>query len=343
MSIGTSLLIVLAGLQVETSTPDSLCPTLKAVQEAVDARVGEVRGGDYLASYRMVRSSGEGGDAIELELRGEGSELLVKRTLPLGELACSDADVAIAHVLERYFQQLTTVAPAKTIPPTESNAGANNADPVAPTSVSVKPAEQPAPVEEAQAKPASRPASEADGASHNASSRWGLTVAAGATLEPAPYFGLNVDFAVTSSWELALGAVIPLSSDKEQLDDTLRIDTYNPAAVLGLRFRHSFSGWSLAGGPIVTASLQWARLAESEDVERETASAQVRVIWGLGAEGLARLALSKRTQLELALRLAPLFPPSRSFTIDESDGSETELPLDPTWFGSFACGARTEF
>jgi hypothetical protein len=341
MSVGTSLLIVLAGLQVETSTPDSLCPTLKAVREAVEARVGEVRGGDYLASYRMVRSSGEGGDAIELELRGENNELLIARTLPLGELACSDADVAIALVLERYFQQLTAVAPAAPLPATDPDAENKATAAVAPGPASERAEEPPAPIAEQQTE-SIPPKDESDGLALDPP-HWALTVTAGATLEPNPFLGLNLDYSLAPNWELALGALIPLAPDTEKLSDTFSIDTYNPVAVLGLRFRRSFSPWSLAGGPIVTSWLQWARPSESADVEMDTASAQVRLLWGLGAEGLVRWAISSRTQLELGLRVAPLLPPSRNFTIDESDGSKTKLPLEPSWFGSLAAGARFEF
>lgn len=342
MGLGTSLLIALAALRVETSTPDALCPTEQAVRQAVEARVGEVRGGDYLVTYRVVRGSAEGSNVIELELRGEDGELLVTRALPLSELACADADVAIALVLERYFEQLTMV-------PSESLEQSGSARREA-SGVSTKVAETAGKKEPSdrtkEDKGAPLPTRKADeGAdSSKPALRWGLLLEAGVNFEPRPYLGLDLSYALTPLLDLSLGAIVPLASTEQEVDGLPDLTIYTPTAVAALEFRHGSSLWTWSGGPMVICSVQWVRFGDGDEMVPGTSSTQMRAIGGLGGQGSVELALSRRIVLQLGVRLAPQFPPLRNFTIRESDGSETVLDVQSSaFFASVAWGMKAIF
>lgn len=114
--MGISLVLLLAastsGLTVDTDSPDALCPPLDEAREVIASRVGRIQGGDYRARYRVVFDAQKGRNTLELELR-DGSDLVLEREIPLEAADCSDAALAMALVLERFFASAFELTPQR--------------------------------------------------------------------------------------------------------------------------------------------------------------------------------------------------------------------------------------
>src|SRR6266700_5807862 len=119
------LLAVMAaagGLEVDTSTPDALCPDLGQVREAAQARLGDIEAeGAWRASYALIHRPDrrEDGDVVRLELRDPGGRLRLQRDLPRAGESCAALAQALVVVLDSYFRHPTEepLAAPKPAPP----------------------------------------------------------------------------------------------------------------------------------------------------------------------------------------------------------------------------------
>jgi len=110
------LLLALAGgaqaaeFQLDTDTPDALCPELSMTREAVRQRLGQLEteaGSHWRGSYSTVHDpSGRRGAYVRLVIRAaEGKEQLT-RELPLKGESCDTLAQAIALVVDGFFREL---------------------------------------------------------------------------------------------------------------------------------------------------------------------------------------------------------------------------------------------
>jgi hypothetical protein len=91
-----------AGLSVESSSPDALCPPPEETRRAVAARLGGVElDGTWRASYGLVHRTE--GDFVSLQLFDPGGVLRLERQLPVTTGSCAALSGVIALVLERFF------------------------------------------------------------------------------------------------------------------------------------------------------------------------------------------------------------------------------------------------
>ena len=110
------LLLALGGVQttefeLDTDTPDSLCPELTMTRDAVRQRLGQLEtegGGRWHGSYSTVHDpTGRRGDYVRLVIRdAEGKEHL-NRELPIKGESCDTLAQAIALVIDGFFRELT--------------------------------------------------------------------------------------------------------------------------------------------------------------------------------------------------------------------------------------------
>ncbi len=91
------------GLTIESTSPDAYCPPVSEVRNAVTARVGAVTGEEFQARYGLVRDATTGRTIVSLSLRDSNDREVLHREIPVTDAGCSDAALAIAVVLERYF------------------------------------------------------------------------------------------------------------------------------------------------------------------------------------------------------------------------------------------------
>jgi hypothetical protein len=101
------VLAVAGSLQVDTSTPDALCPDLGQVREAARARLGDIEAeGAWRASYALIhRPDGQQtGDIVRLQLHDPGGHLRLERDLPRAGESCAALARALVVVLDSYFR-----------------------------------------------------------------------------------------------------------------------------------------------------------------------------------------------------------------------------------------------
>ena len=101
------VLAVAGSLQVDTSTPDALCPDLGQVREAARARLGDIEAeGAWHASYALIhRPDGrETGDVVRLRLHDPSGHLRLQRDLPRAGESCAALARALVVVLDSYFR-----------------------------------------------------------------------------------------------------------------------------------------------------------------------------------------------------------------------------------------------
>jgi len=106
----------LTGLEIISDTPGALCPPLELTQQAVDARLGEVKGGPYQARYSLIHDAERGTASVRLVLTEAEGQMLLERYLPVPAGGCTDLAAAIAVILERYFQ---AISGTQALPPTD--------------------------------------------------------------------------------------------------------------------------------------------------------------------------------------------------------------------------------
>ncbi len=91
------------GLTIESTSPEAYCPPVSEVKAAVAARVGDVTGEAFEARYGLVRDTQAGRTFVSLVLVDSNEREVLRREIPVSDEGCSDAALAIAVILERYF------------------------------------------------------------------------------------------------------------------------------------------------------------------------------------------------------------------------------------------------
>lgn len=122
-SLVSVLALASAGLNVESLSPDSLCPPQEETQRAVAARLGRVElEGTWRATYVLVHRTR--GDFVTLKLFDPSDTLKLERQLPVQSGSCAALSEIIALVLERFFlrpdelaEPAAPVAPSPAAPP----------------------------------------------------------------------------------------------------------------------------------------------------------------------------------------------------------------------------------
>lgn len=99
-----------SGLQIETGSPDALCPELESTRAAVRRRLGELvvpGDGVFVAHYTIGHAlAGSPRDFVRLELKAADGAVVLERELPLEGESCGTMSEVIALVLDRYFRAL---------------------------------------------------------------------------------------------------------------------------------------------------------------------------------------------------------------------------------------------
>lgn len=311
--------VLLTSLRVTTSTPDALCPTPRATEEAIAARLGEVRQEGLVATYRVVQGA-EVGDLLVLDLLDASGNLLLHRELPLDQLSCVDAATALALQLETYFSTLAA---------TDQTAQ--------PSSPAEAPPEAPGPPADPRAPEALQKPPEADEsgqAVQNADpgeGRWGLSLSIGVSALESPLVGANIAFRPVPSVELGVFGDVALARTSffESGPDGQESKGSTYAAWSGLSARYRLHGarWSLGAGPSAVVLLQTARLLGTSDV---------RTVWGLGGELLGRYQLTRGISLDTGFRAGPLLSDlTKTWSVIVSGAEREVLPLPDFFLGAW--------
>lgn len=110
-------------LELETGSPDALCPDLTMTREAVSRRLGTLvtpAGAGWKARYTIGHApEGTPRDFVRLELFGPDGALQLARDLPL-EASCATMADVIALVLDRHFRGLPVHAEPRPSEPREA-------------------------------------------------------------------------------------------------------------------------------------------------------------------------------------------------------------------------------
>ncbi|HSC87390.1 MAG TPA: hypothetical protein VLC09_08985 [Polyangiaceae bacterium] len=324
---------LLGVLRLATETPDALCPTLADVRSAVQARVGEVAGGEYEARFRLVRGARGEGDALHLELHDESGAAVLVRELPVDRGACEESAQAVALILERYFEQLGAVESTSSSEPAQSSGPVEGA-PVEGAPVEGRAAAEgnaasglaasndaPPPGAAAAAPVAPTPAAEA---TSEQPSPWALRAAGGGGWlggEGTGFVGLGGEVWLGSSWSLAVDG---------QWTSLERTDT-SSAPVASAKSLWLFATaqvwaragrWSLGIGPSLAGQVETAHATGVQEGERSAA----RFVWGAGGLASLRFALSAHWSVETSARLVALAAgATKQFVFDAPDGTMTEV------------------
>jgi hypothetical protein len=214
MGLGWVLLAIGVGVQpsefqIDTDTPDALCPEVSMTREAVRRRLGklEVEGsGRWRGTYSTVHDpSGRRGDYVRLVIIDAAGKEQLSRELPMQGESCATLAQAIALVVDGFFREL-----GQTTPHEITN--------LAPAASSSKDGQGPAPAASAVESPAPVPAiSEATrGAQDHNRAKAGLIIGGGyesVPSSPASSWGLFVTG--TSGWRIQLQTGFPTARWRE--------------------------------------------------------------------------------------------------------------------------------
>jgi hypothetical protein len=337
--MAAGLWVFLTGLRVVAGTPDALCPTPAEAEAVIQARVGEVVGGSYTATYTIVRDPDRERELVRLVLTEDGGGVVLDRAIPLGAGGCSEAAQAMALILERHFQSLET--------PSEPAPGA--APPVEPTTTSApsiteateprrevaKPKSEPNSARSLHAPPApTRPTPEPE--------RKVGTLRAGIGVREAPMAigQLGVELRSDATLALSLDAVFSLDAERAtELDHELSSQQFGlelGASWLVPVGRH----FELGIGPLVGVRLEIARLEENEEI---ATGSQNRYLPHVGLQALARYELGRIFHLDLTARGARVLTgQTTGFEIVRPDGESVEVLAPRQWLaeGVLSLGVR---
>jgi hypothetical protein len=221
LAVGLRIGTISSQFELDTDTPDALCPELGMAREAVAKRLGELEvegNGTWRGRYRIVHDpSGRRGDYVALSIFDpQGAEQL-NRELPIQGESCATLVQAMALIIDGYFRDLgqslpeTATANSEHTVPHETVIHAEKS-PDNETLVAAPQSRKPRdvkPIVTATPKPQSEP--------QNAS----LALIFGAGMESVPRsaaatFGLLA--AVTTHWQLALRVGLPFVSRAQTVE-----------------------------------------------------------------------------------------------------------------------------
>lgn len=322
---GVGLLV--GALRVMTSTPDALCPPLKAAEEALAARVGEVAGKELVLHFRVARGS-DGVEVLIVDLTASAVlEPLLHRELPLSELSCADAATVIALQVENYF---ATIGPAEEVEQTPASPVKERAPEHAPVQITearppvgaAVPPALPTRSDERNVSPAlPEPAFRIEG-------RLGIIWSA------VPTLGVGFRQDVGRGWNLSLQGSLSLREQtftSEEVSGRAYVGWVSASA--GYRWSRGKWRWSL--GPTVTFMLQSARatgpgLSGASLAEKGSA---FRVVPGFGAEAQGEFWSGRSLGLLLGFEAGPLVGGwAPSFRVQRTSEAESIEVLRPPGF-----------
>ncbi len=338
MSVG--LLVFLTGLRVVAGTPDALCPTPADAEAAIQARVGEVVGGSYTATYTIVRDPDRERELVRLVLTDDAGAVVLDRAIPLGAGGCSEAAQAMALILERHFQSLEApsepepgeppaVEPATTSTPSTTEATR------AKTEVA-KPKNEPD-----LARPRSAPPVQASPTPEPERKVGTLRAGVGVREAPVAIGQLGVELRTDATLALSLDAVFSLEEERAtELDHELSSQQFGlelGASWLVSMGRH----FELGIGPLVGVRLEIARLEENEKI---ATGSQDRYLPHVGLHALARYELGPVFHLDFTARGARVLTgQTTGFEIEKPDGESVEVLAPRQWLGEAVLSLGVRF
>lgn len=327
--LGTALM--LAGLRVVTSTPDALCPPLKAAEEAIASRLGEIRDADLVAHYRVVRG-GTAGDHLVLELTDSAGTQLLHRELPLEHLSCADAPTALALQLESYLADVS-LSPQPNDRPTPSGEAKAPHEPPSPPTAETVATSTPSPTK-SRVEHAQLPPSDSQASRPIRGGAWGLGVSVGLNALQSPVVGLDVPIRLPANFELLLWSTASLTKTAKT-ERLARTQSYNAWLGLTPRYRWVSRRWSAGLGPTLAALLQSAEITGpgTEGTPVAAGESGLRAVFGFGAEVSGRYQLGRRLSLDWGARGGPLLDSAtKRFVLSSATGAPVEVLAPPNYF-----------
>lgn len=309
-------------MNVDSLSPDALCPPLEETRRAVAARLGNVElEGPWRATYVLVHRTR--GDFVSLSLLDPQGVVRLERELPVQTGSCSTLSGVIALVLERFF-----------LKPEQLAAQEHDAPPRAELSRQPEPAPQPAPAQVALVLPASsapRDTAPSPVTVEPQTFRAGLGLwATTSWLAPT----LRLDRVLSGRYRVALSAGFDLSDHEVVQDEGSMAVRRAPFALSLQRDFPVASFWRVSAGLDVLGVLEAARttgLARSGD--------GLRLVPGLGARLGARFFPEMAAQPFAALTAAWLFGDAApAFRVAEQD-----VLAPPSWVFGLVFGIDTSF
>jgi hypothetical protein len=312
-----------AGLNVDSLSPDALCPPLEETRRAVAARLGNVElEGTWRATYVVVHRTR--GDFVSLVLLDPQGVMRLERELPVQAGSCSTLSSAIALVLERFF-----------LKPEQPAAQEHDASPPPPPLRQTEPAPEAAPptqVEPVEPAPsverdsAPAPATDEPRAFRAGLGLWATT----SWLAPTLY----LDRVVSGRYRVALSAGFDLSDHEVVQDEGSTAARRAPFALSVQRDFPIASLGTLSAGLDVLGVLEVARttgLAQSGNGARLVPGLGAR----LGAWFLPEMSAQPFAALTAAWLLGDAAP---AFRVAEQD-----VLSPPSWVFGVVFGIDTPF
>jgi hypothetical protein len=106
--------------QIDTDTPDALCPELSMTRDAVKTRLGQLEvegGGTWRGRYTTIHDpAGRRGDYLRLAIVDPAGREQASRELPMQGESCSTLAQAIALVVDGFFRDFGQSPPRDTVP-----------------------------------------------------------------------------------------------------------------------------------------------------------------------------------------------------------------------------------
>lgn len=299
LAVGLRIGTMSSQFELDTDTPDALCPELGMAREAVAKRLGALEvdgGGTWRGRYRIVHDpSGRRGDYVALSiLDPQGAEQL-KRELPIQGESCAVLAQAMALIIDGYFRDLGQSLP----------------EPVSPESARPVPSLAPvAPLPQLPTPPPTKAVVAATPPTQSAEKTASLGLILGLGMESVPRSAaatLGLLTAVTTNWHLTLRVGLPFVSMKQSVEPG-QAKLYSVPLRLGLSRQLALaSNTFVVIGPEVLASVErgWTEGLEDE-------KPAYRAAIGLGGRlGLAQRLTSDWTVAAGVAGDAVLFNPSR--------------------------------
>lgn len=341
MALGTWLILAELGaaLQIQTGSPDALCPDLTQTREAVASRLGtlDVSRGGWVASYTIGHSpDATKGDFVRLVLRDPAGTTRLERDLPLDPGACSTMARAIAVVLDRYFRSLERGQPEAT-PTHEGEEPEREIDSTAPAAATLPDSLATAatgPTEAVTVAPGSAGRSPARAVGRAERHLWGGLL--GAHGVEAESFAVELLLAV-ALWRygrFGLDLELPLGPEREAVEEEwVRLWSAPLRVWLGLGATRE--RWWLYGGPELLLAVEVGSGAGLSRSDRAS-----RILPGVGANLGAGLRLGRWFGLGLHGAVDATFPSAtHQFVVNQALPSEREVLAPRPFRGSLAVGA----
>jgi hypothetical protein len=297
------------GLEVETDSPDALCPDLATTRDAIHSRLGTLaldadqRG--WTLRYTVGHAPGGTGDFVRLELSDPSGATRLVRDLPREGVSCPTLSQAIALVVERYFRELA--------PPLQEQAT------VALSSAAAEPRPAPRTPPEVARKPLHRR----------------FTFGLGGGYASAPSGALLMGQGGVWLWpalELELAVLVPLAA-RTQHPSGADLELRSYAAELGVGWGDHGPSWDAFVGPEARLTLQVPRVRGLRQVDSSAGGAfSAGLLGGANWWPLDSWGLMARASVDYTLADA-------HYRIAQSQlGGARNVLEEPSWQAFFSVG-----